>query len=53
VAHIAYNTFDRAEFIIRRPTPVIAEGRPVCSVHHYSEVRVCEARHTLLGAGTL
>jgi hypothetical protein len=53
VAHVVYNTFDRAEFIIRRPTPVEIGGRQVCRVHHYSDVRVHEARHTLICAGQL
>lgn len=48
MAHVAYNTFDRGEFIIRRPTPVLRDGSEVCSVLHYSEVRVHEAKHTVL-----
>jgi hypothetical protein len=52
MAHVAYNTFDRAEFIIRRPTPVEVEGAEICRVHHYSEIRVHEARNRLLCAGT-
>lgn len=51
LAHVVYNTYDRAEFIVRRPTPVVIEGKEVCQVHHYSEVRVHEARHTLLCGG--
>lgn len=46
MAHIAYNTFDRAEFILRKPTPVVRDGKEVCSILHYSEVRVHQARHT-------
>ena len=53
MAHVVYNTFDQAEFIIRRPTPVLVEGSEVCSVHHYSEIRVHEARNILLCAGRL
>lgn len=51
MAHVAYNTFDRAEFIIRRPTRVEVEGDEVCRVHHYSEVRVHEAENRLLCGG--
>ena len=29
LAHIGYNTVDRAEFIIRRPTPIERAGRTV------------------------
>ncbi len=53
MAHVAYNTFDRAEFIIRRPTPVMVDGEEVCRVHHYSEVRVHDARNRFLCAGRL
>ena len=48
MAHVVYNTYDRAEFLIRRPTPVVRDGQVVCHVLHYSEVRVHEARHTIL-----
>jgi hypothetical protein len=51
LAHIGYNTFDRAEFVIRRPTPIERAGRPVARVLHYTEVRVQAARHTLFTAG--
>lgn len=53
MAHVAYNTFDRAEFIVRRPTPVLVNGREVASAHHYSAIRVHDARNTLLCAGRL
>lgn len=53
LAHIIYNTFDRAEFICRRPTPIERDGREVASVQHYSDVRVYPARTVLLCAGTL
>lgn len=53
IAHIIYNTFDRAEFICRRPTPIEVDGREVASVQHYSDVRVYPARHILLAAGHL
>jgi len=40
MAHVAYNRLDRAEFILRRPTPVEDEnGKPLCHVLHFSEVR--------------
>lgn len=48
MAHVVYNTFERAEFIVRRPTPVLRDGSEVCSALHYSEVRVHEAKHTIL-----
>jgi hypothetical protein len=51
LAHVAYNTFDRAEFIIRRPTPIFRESQKVATVLHYSEKRAHEARHRILCAG--
>ncbi len=49
MAHIAYNRLDRAEFILRRPTPIIDDaGREVARVLHYSEVREYPATTTLL-----
>ena len=53
LAHVVYNTFDRAEFIIREPTPVFEGGREVCCVMHYSVIRVHEAKNTILCAGKL
>lgn len=53
LAHVAYNTFDRAEFIVRRPTPIVREGREVAKVLHYSEIVVCQARHRILCGGRL
>ena len=48
MAHIVYNRFDRAEFIVRRPTPVPEAGKEVCTVLHYSERQIHEARHTII-----
>jgi hypothetical protein len=53
LAHIIYNTFERAEFICRRPTPLLVDGREVAQLLHYNEVRVLPARHTLLCGGEL
>lgn len=53
LAHVVYNTSDRAEFIIRQPTPVLKDGQEVCSVIHYSGIKVHEARNTILCAGNL
>ncbi|MGN6360660.1 MAG: hypothetical protein ACTHNK_09740, partial [Thermomicrobiales bacterium] len=53
LAHIVYNTFDRAEFICRRPVPLLVDGREVARLLHYDEVRVLPARHTLLCGGEL
>src|SRR4051794_15409870 len=49
MAHIAYNRLDRAEFILRRPTPIgNKEGKEMLQVLHYSEVREVPARNLLL-----
>jgi hypothetical protein len=53
LAHVVYNTFDRAEFVIRRPRPILREGEPVARVLDYSEKRTLPARHTILCAGRL
>ena len=53
LAHVVYNTFDRAEFIIRQPTSVLKNGQEVCSVIHYSGIKIHEARNTILCAGSL
>lgn len=53
LAHVIYNTFDRAEFILKRPTPFIHDGAEVGRIMHYSDYRSVPARHTLLCAGRL
>ena len=51
MAHVAFNRLDRAEFILRRPTPLRAEdGREGAKVLHYSEVREHEVSTTILAA---
>ncbi len=53
LAHVIYNTFDRAEFIRKRPTPLVHDGQEVGRIIHYSDYRSLPARHTLLCAGRL
>lgn len=49
LAHVVYNRLDRAEFILRRPTPIADEsGREVCQVLYWSEVREYPARTQIL-----
>lgn len=50
IAHVVYHQRDRAEFILRRPTPVGDEGAAL-AVTDYSDVRLVPARNTLF-AGT-
>lgn len=47
MAFSVYNTYDYAEFIVRRPTPLIVDGREVAQVMHYSESVPTAARHEL------
>ena len=52
MAHIAYNRLDRAEFILRRPTPVKdEEGKTLCQILHYAEVREDAAATRILTEG--
>jgi hypothetical protein len=48
LAFIAWNRFDRAEFILQRPTPVPADARDAAMVPHYSVVRKVAATNTIL-----
>lgn len=49
MAHIACNRLDRAEFILRRPTPIAdKEGKELVRVLHYAEVREHVARTQVL-----
>ncbi len=50
MAYIAYNQLDRAEFILRRPTPLPGHSGDKQSLALYpSEVREYKARNWLLG----
>ena len=51
MAHVVYNRLDKAEFILRRPTPITDEsGAEVTKVLHYSEVMEHPAETVLLAA---
>ena len=51
MAHVVYNRLDKAEFILRRPTPIKDEsGTEVTKVLHYSEVVEHPAETVLLAA---
>jgi hypothetical protein len=36
LAHTVYNTFTYAEFVCKRPTPLVVDGADVASIYHYS-----------------
>jgi hypothetical protein len=48
LAHIVFNRFDYAEFVCKRPTPVIRNGETVASVFHYSEFHRMAVTNTIL-----
>jgi len=48
LAFIAYNCFDRAEFLLQQPTPILRDGRELCRVLHYSEIRELPAKSRIL-----
>lgn len=50
LAFVAANRFDRADFVMEQPTPVLADGRPVAEVHHYSGPVSLPAENVLLSA---
>ena len=47
LAHVVYNAFDKAEFILRRPTPIAEGASPTASTTDYSLVQVLPARNDL------
>lgn len=49
LAFVAYNRFDRAEFILQRPTPTGGEQSTL--VGHYSQIRKPPARNEVLCVG--
>ncbi len=50
VAFVCYNAFDIAEFILRKPTPVMDGGRELCKVVTYSDIRRVPAQNSIYSA---
>ena len=50
IAHVVYNVFDKAEFVLRRPTEITEEGKAPYSVTDYSVIREMPARNEILTA---
>ena len=50
LAHMVFNRLDRAEFIARRPTPIVLNGHEVCRVPHYSHTTAHDAQSQLFAA---
>ena len=51
LAHTVFNRFDRAEFVLRGPTPFAVDGEPVGQVEDYQQVVAQPARHSFFVAG--
>lgn len=47
VAYVCYNTFHLAEFILRKPTPVMDDDRELCKIVTYSDIRRMPARNNI------
>lgn len=50
LAHTVFNRFDRAEFVLRGPTPYLVDGETVGQVEDYQDVVAQPARHTFFVA---
>jgi hypothetical protein len=53
LAHTVYNTFDRADFVYKRNTPLMCDGKEVATIRHYSEYHAYAAQHTFFACGRL
>ena len=51
LAHTVFNRFDRAEFVLRGPTPLLVDCEPVGQVEDYQEVVAQAAQHRFFVAG--
>ncbi len=50
-AFVCYNTFDVAEFVLRGPTPVMADGHEVAKTIEYSDIRRLPAKTSIFSTG--
>jgi hypothetical protein len=48
IAHVVYNVFDKAEFILRKPTQILEGDKPLYSVTDYSLVKEMPAQNEIL-----
>jgi hypothetical protein len=53
LAHVVYHQWTKAEFILRRPTPLKRDGQEVYRVMEYSEARAYPAKNQILAAHPL
>ena len=47
MAYVVYNTFDKAEFVLRKPVSIAQSGHESIRTTDYSEVRVLPASHEI------
>lgn len=50
LAHVVYNVFDKAEFLLRRPLAIVEGGRPNYAVTDYTQVKAFPARNEIFCA---
>lgn len=53
LAHVVYNTYTAAEFVIRQPTPITVDGKDVAQVMHYGKITTMPAKNELFCVGKL
>lgn len=53
LAHVVYNTYTAAEFVVRQPTPVVVDGKEVTKVMHYGKIVTLPARNELFCVGKI
>jgi hypothetical protein len=52
LAHTVYNTFDYAEFVCKRPTPLVVAEKTVATIFHYSEYHRLHVTNALFAIET-
>lgn len=53
LAYIAFNAEDFADFVVEAETPILADGKEVLSVYHYSKLVSLPAKNRVLAIGKL
>lgn len=48
IAYVVYNKSDEAQFIVRKPVPIMDDDAPVFSKTDYSEIRIMSAKNEIL-----
>ena len=53
LAYVTMNAPHFADFVIETRTPIVEEGKELCELYHYSEVKSLPAKNTLHCIGDL